>query len=214
MWRLIICPGICCFQSGTFSLRWLKQPFAFGAYQGWICWHPPIPLNAKIITPWKLHYFWGPFGVECLQPSLDISGKLCISFFCISSSSSVQVPGRTCQRLTQTSDSGGTMLDGGTLASHSYQHVGRHSLALSHYKRSHVGCFRRPCTQGSAISAFNPLAAERCVLCRQGSLPQSVRQWVGQLDHLHQRSTSSIGRNGQVGVLKRVYQIMPYLPLN
>ena len=39
----------------------------------------------------------------------------------------------------------------------------------------------------------------------RGSLPQSVRQWWGQLEHLHQRPTSSIGRNGQVGVLNKVY---------
>ena len=32
-------------------------------------------------------------------------------------------------------------------------------------------------------------------------------------EHLHQRSTSSVGRNGQVGVHERVYQRMPYLPL-
>ena len=48
----------------------------------------------------------------------------------------------------------------------------------------------------------------------RGSLPQSVRQSLGQLECLHQRSTSSIGRNGWVGVLKRVYQTVPYLPLN
>ena len=35
----------------------------------------------------------------------------------------------------------------------------------------------------------------------RGSLPQSVRQCQGQLEHLHQRSTSSVGRNGQDGVL-------------
>ena len=46
------------------------------------------------------------------------------------------------------------------------------------------------------------------------SLPQSVRHWWVQLEYLHQRSTSSVGRNGQVGVLKRVYQTMPYLTLN
>ena len=45
------------------------------------------------------------------------------------------------------------------------------------------------------------------------SLPQSVRWWWGQLKHLHQSSTSSVWRNGQVGVLNRVYQTMPYLPL-
>ena len=48
----------------------------------------------------------------------------------------------------------------------------------------------------------------------RGSLPQSVRQWWGQLKHLCQGSTSNVGRNGQVGVLDRVYQTMPSLPLN
>ena len=42
-----------------------------------------------------------------------------VSFSCISSSSSVQVSGRTCQRTTQTFDSGGTMLYGGSVAHHS-----------------------------------------------------------------------------------------------
>ena len=46
------------------------------------------------------------------------------------------------------------------------------------------------------------------------SLPQSVRQWWRQLEHLHQRSTSSFGRNGQVHMLSRVYLTMPSLPLN
>ena len=45
-----------------------------------------------------------------------------------------------------------------------------------------------------------------------GSLPGSVRQWQGQLEHLHQWSTSSAGRNGLVSVLDRVYQTMPSLP--
>ena len=45
----------------------------------------------------------------------------------------------------------------------------------------------------------------------RGSLPQSVRWWQGQLKCLHQRSTSSAGRNGLVGVLNRVYQTMPSL---
>ena len=37
---------------------------------------------------------------------------------------------------------------------------------VSHFKRSHHGCLSRPGTQGSAISAFNPLAAQQCMLCR------------------------------------------------
>ena len=53
-----------------------------------------------------------------------------------------------------------TMLDGGSLAPHSSQHVGRCSSVVPHHKRSHHGCFGRPGAQGSAISAFNPLAAQ------------------------------------------------------
>ena len=48
----------------------------------------------------------------------------------------------------------------------------------------------------------------------KGSLPWSVRQWQGQLEHLCQGSTSSAGGSGLVGVLDRVYQAMPSLPLN
>ena len=48
----------------------------------------------------------------------------------------------------------------------------------------------------------------------RGSLCQSVRQWQGQLKSLCQGSTSSAGRSGLVGVLDRVYQTMPSLPLN
>ena len=48
----------------------------------------------------------------------------------------------------------------------------------------------------------------------KGSLPQSVRWWRGQLERLHQGSTSSAGESGLVGVLDRVYQTMPSLPLN
>ena len=60
-------------------------------------------------------------------------------------------------QLRFTSD--GSLLDGGSLASHSSQHAGGCSLAVSHRKRSHHGHFGRPGTQGSVISAFNPLAA-------------------------------------------------------
>ena len=122
-------------------------------------------------TSWDL-------GVECLQPFLDISGKLHISSY-ISSSGSVQVSCRTYQRSTQTFDSGGTMLDGGYLAPHSSKHVGRCSLAVPCHKRSPHGCLSRSGTQGTAISAFNPLAAQRCVLCIQGFNQQCWKEWAG-----------------------------------
>ena len=48
----------------------------------------------------------------------------------------------------------------------------------------------------------------------RGSLPWSVRQCQGQLECLHQGSTSSAGRSEPGGVLNRVYQTMPSLPLN
>ena len=102
----------------------------------------------------------GGLGVKCLQPSLEISGKLCVSSSGSGPSCSVQVSSRTCQWSTQTFTPGGAMLDGGSLASHSSQHAGRCFSAVPSSKRSHCGCFGRPGTQGSAISAFNPLAAQ------------------------------------------------------
>ena len=50
---------------------------------------------------------------------------------------------------------------------------------VSHCKRSCHGCFGRPGTQGSAISAFNPFAAQRCVLCRQGFSSSVCQAVVG-----------------------------------
>ena len=56
-------------------------------------------------------------------------------------------------------------------------------------------------------------ASDVCYADRD-SLPQSRRWWWGQLKCLCQRYTSSVGRNGQVGVLDRVYQTIPSLSLN
>ena len=100
-------------------------------------------------------------GAECIHPYFDVLGKLCLSSFCIGSSSSVKVSSGICHRSIQTLDSNGTMLGAGFLASHSSQHVGRCSLAL---RRSYCGCFGRQGPQGSAICAFNSLAAQTCVV--------------------------------------------------
>ena len=45
------------------------------------------------------------------------------------------------------------------------------------------------------------------------SLPRSVRQWQGRLKHLQQSFTCNTGKNGQIGVFKRVHQAMPFLAL-
>ena len=65
----------------------------------------------------------GDLGIEYIQPSLDTSGKSCLSTSCISSSGSVQTSGRMCHRSIQTLDSSGPMLDEGSLASHISQYV-------------------------------------------------------------------------------------------
>ena len=121
----------------------------------------------------------GGLGVECLQPSFEFSGKLCVSFSSSGPSCSGQVSSRTCQQSTQTFTSGGSMLDGGSLASNSSQHAGRCSLVVSSCKRSRHECFGRPGAQGSALSAFNPLAAQRHVLCRQGFSSSVCQAVVG-----------------------------------
>ena len=36
-----------------------KQDFEFEDYQRWNSWHPHVPMNINIITPWKVHYLWG-----------------------------------------------------------------------------------------------------------------------------------------------------------
>ena len=64
-------------------------------------------------------------------------------------------------------------------APHSSQHVGRSSLVVPHHKRSSHGCLSRPGTQGPAISAFNPLAAQQFVLHRQGFSSSACQAVVG-----------------------------------
>ena len=68
-------------------------------------------------------------------------------------------------------------LDGTSLASHIFQHVGRHSLSISYCKKSCLRCLSRLGAQVSAITAFNLLAAQRCVLHTQW-LSSSVCQVV------------------------------------
>ena len=122
----------------------------------------------------------GGLRVECLQPSLDFSGRLHVSSFCISSPSSVQISGGTCQRAMQTFDCGCTMLDGGSLAPQSSQHVGRCSSVFCH-KRSHHGCLRRSGALGLPYLHLTLWLLSNVCYADRGSLPQSVRQWWGNL---------------------------------
>ena len=116
-------------------LEWHLLPqVAHAAFHLWGL--PEVDLLASAHSTQCQHYYTlesplplGGLGVECLQPSLEVSGRLHVSSSSISSSGSVQVSGRTCQSSTQTFDSGGTMLDGGFLALHSSQHVGQTFLS-------------------------------------------------------------------------------------
>ena len=159
-----------------------------------------IPLSASIIILGNSTTSGG-LGVESFQPSMEVSDMLCVSSSCTSSSSSVQDPGRTCQRSTETFDSGGTMLDGGSLASHSSQHVGRYSWHCPIIKDLGMDVLVGHVLKG-LLYLHLTLWLLRDVYCAdRSSVSQSVRQWQGQLKHLCQRSTSTVGRYGQVGVL-------------
>ena len=132
---------------------------------------PEVDLLASSCSTQCQHYFTldtplplGALGLNAFSHLLTVQVS-CVSFSGSGPSCSVLVSSRTCQWSTQTFDSGGTMLDGGYLASHHCQHVGRCSLAVSHHKRSCHGCFSRPGAQGSVISAFNPLTSQQHVLC-------------------------------------------------
>ena len=145
---------------------------------------------------------------------MDISGRLHVFFSCISSSDSVQVSGRTCQRSTWTIDSGGTILDGSSLAPQVL------NMLVDIPQQCHV--IKDLIMDVSVSQVLKGLPYLHLTLwllsdvsyADRGSLPQSVRQWWGQLECLCQSSTSSVERNGQVSVLDRVYQTMPSLPLN
>ena len=79
----------------------------------------------------------------------------------------------------QTFDSDGTKFDGGSMASTVLSMLADALQWCPIIKDLIMGCFGRPCAQGSVISAFNPLAAQRCVLHRQGFSSSVCQAVVG-----------------------------------
>ena len=65
---------------------------------------------------------------------MKVSGELFISSACINSFSVTQVSSGTCHKSVHTPHSIGTMLDRGSLAFQTSQHVGRHFSLVSHHK--------------------------------------------------------------------------------
>ena len=183
-------------------------------------WHLPEvdPLASSSCTQCQHYYVLesplplGALGVECLHWMFQV--QLCVSSSCISSSSSVQVSGRTCQRSVQTFDSGGTILDGGSLAPHSSNMLADIAQQCPIIKDLAMDFSVDQVLKGLPYLHLSLWLFSVVCYADGGSLLQSVRQWWGQLECLHQRSTSNVGRNGQVGVLDRVYQTVPSLLLN
>ena len=145
-------------------------------------------------------------GVECFQPSLAIWSKLCFSSSCISS------PGFWQNTLWVNSD-----------FLFWWHFVGWRLLGFpclwAYWKtflisdppwRPHHGSFSRLGAEGSAVTAFNPLATQRCMFCSQVFSSLVCQAVVGQLKHIQQKFTNNVGRSGLVGVLERVYQTMPF----
>ena len=58
------------------------------------------------------------------------------------------------------------------------------------------------------------LAAQRCMLCRQGFSSLVCQAVAPATQVLMTIVTNNARRNGPVSVLQRVYQMMPFLPLN
>ena len=127
-------------------------------------------------------------------------------------SGSVQVSDGTYQRSTQTVDSSGTMLDGGSLAPHSSQLLADVPWQCPIIKDLIMDVLVGQVLKGLPYLHLTLWQLSDVCYADKGSLLPSVRLWWGQLKHLHQRCTSSVGRNGKVGVLNRVYQAMLPLP--
>ena len=101
-------------------------------------------------------------GVEHSESSLNISGEL-FNSSCISFPSSLQISCGIYCRSVQTCNSSFTLLVGGSLASQSSQHVRKYSSSVSYHKGSHHECVSWLGVYGSAVAAFNTLAAQICV---------------------------------------------------
>ena len=93
----------------------------------------------------------------------------------INSSSVGHVSIRTCHKSIQTSYSSGTILDGGSLASHSSQHVGKCSLLVSCLKGSCHGCFGRLDAQGLPLLHLTLWLLRYMCCVDKGCLPEFLR---------------------------------------
>ena len=96
------------------------------------------------------------------------------------------------------------MLDRGYLASHIMEDI-PHCCTI--IKASCHGCFSGLGAQGSIITAFTTLAAQRCV-AKTGVLLSSFQAVTGVTQASKTKVTNNAGRNGPIGLLKKGYKTM------
>ena len=134
MWRLTIYHGKGWFQYGTFFLHSSGCISTLGSTGSGSVGILTYQSMSALLNLGKFTTS-GSLGVESFQPPFDISGRLFVSTPCFSSPSYVKVSDRTCHRSIQTSYSGGTLLDGGSVPCHNSWYVGRHSSSVSSHKK-------------------------------------------------------------------------------
>ena len=166
----------------------------------------------------------GSFGVECIQPSLDISGKLCLSFSYLNSSASVQFSCRTCHQSIQTFEHVTSQFRLLILVAPCRIEAPWLPTVLHMFEDNpkHCSVIKGLIIDTLIGQVLKGLPYQHLPFCLfwdicyadKGSLPQYVRQWQGLLKNLQQKSTSNVGKNGKVAMFEEVYQTLPYLLLH
>ena len=158
---------------GRLVLEWHLLPhIAWAAFKQWR--QLGVHLLASLCTNQcqHCHILENPLPLEALELNtfnhpFDISDELYGSSTCISSPSSVSC--RIFHSSVQTSYSRGTLLGGGSpVWLPTVPSMMKGIFQQCPIIKYHHGCFSRPGPQGSAITAFNLLPTQICVLHRQG----------------------------------------------
>ena len=171
-------------KNDIFFFTWLKCHFNFGVNWRWNCRHPYLPINASDTLDNSINP--GSLGALCFQPSLEITGALCISFSALIPLFLSKFPHRTWYGSIQMSNS-------------------------SWIKDPWFPLFSTWCP--TFISGV-PLIKSICWGCfsRPGAKGFTITTWTLWL--LGDRLPAVLYRMGKVSVLKRVYVTMRLLLLN
>ena len=213
MLRQIICPGMSCFWSGIFSSGGSGSFLLLGPSRG-----VPTCIFSFYSMPALFHLgnstTSGGLGVECLQPSLEFQvGYVCPPLALVPLVLSKFLAEHVDGQLRH------LILVAPCLMKAPWLPTVLNMLVDVPWWCPIIKDLIIDVLVGQVLKGLQYLHLTLWQLSNvcyadRGSLPQSVRWWWGQLECLHQRSTSSAGKNGPDGVLDQVYQTMPSLPLN